>query len=470
MKNLLLLFILITSATQAQYKIKGTMTPPEKNSWAILQKLQGTKPKFISNTDLKNEDLSIGGNKQTVTRFEFTLPKNASKGMYRVTYNERSGFIDFLFNGENVEMIFNPKYPDHTVKFVKSLENKVYREYLDALALTQGTVDSIQISYLKTDDRKSKKAYKKALEQLEDTQKLYEGKSDGMLANHFIKASKTTNSSYALDDTQDYLDGVTSNFFNNIDFSSKELYNSSFLVNKIVDYVFYLNSAENQQLQQQMYKESIPEILSKISDNSFKKQVIEFLITDFTGKRNSEIVDWLFDNHYNELPSNLQDANFKKNKLEALQVSVGRTAPDFSWKEDGKDLKLSTLNDGERYLLIFWSTKCPHCTKEVPEVHEMMKKHKGTSVIAFAIESNGEDMDFNSWSKNKLYNFHNVMGTHPEDRFKNKTVQDYLIAETPTYFILDKNKKIIAVPNTVKDVEDFLNSSENDESEEEDDE
>lgn len=458
MKKLLFLFVFVTSIAQAQHTIKGTMTPPEKSDWVMLQKLQGTKPKFILHTTIKVDTVDVGGNKQAIGRFEFTMPKDMQPGMYRATYRERgAGFIDFLYNGEDVEMVFNPTYPDESVMFIKSEENKLYREYQDALALTQRSVDSIQVSYLDTGSKDAKKAYKDAVKKTNEIQKLYESKSKGMLANHFVKASKNTNPETAKENTQDYLNSVVDNFFKNVNFKSKELYNSSFLINKIVDYVFYLNTADSQQLQQKMYKESIPTVLQlMVDDKKQTKEVVEFLITTFTDNRNSEIVDWLFDTYYNVLPANLQDANFKKNKLEALRVSVGRTAPDFSWKEDGKNYKLSTLNDGENYLLIFWSTRCSHCRKEIPEVHEFMKSHKETSVIAFAIED--DDLDFNSWVKNKLYDWHNVIGTHPDGRFENQTVKDYLIAETPTYFILDKNKKIIANPDALKDIKDYFNS------------
>lgn len=453
MKKLLTLFVFITSIAQAQYTVKGTMTPPEGDV-VMLYKIEGAEQKFVTHTNLKVDTVSIGGEQQILGRFDFTLPKEAKTGAYRATYRSGGGFVDFLFNREDIELVFNPQYPDQSVTFLNSLENKLYREYLDALALTQQNTDSIQISYLETKAKSSKKAYKNALKELEKTQEIYEKKSQGMLANHFIKASKTTNNSSPLNNVQDYLNSVVGNYFNNIDFSNPVLRNSPFLIDKVNYYVMYLNSSDSQSLQQKLYKESIAKVMTKVADNKQKKQFSEYLITVFTDKRNSEIVDWMFDDYYSKLPVTLQDVNFKNNKLEALRVSVGRKAPDFSWKEDGKNYKLSTLNDGEKYLLIFWSTQCSHCTEEIPKVHEIMKKHKNTSVIAFAIEN--DDIDFNSWAKNKLYNFHNVIGTHPDGRFENQTVKDYLIDATPTYFVLDKNKKIIAVPDVMKDVKEYF--------------
>ncbi|WP_083629555.1 TlpA family protein disulfide reductase [Tenacibaculum agarivorans] len=456
MKNFFILLTFVASIANAQFSVKGTMTPPEKSDWVVLYKIEGAKQKFIGNSTIKFEDVDLGGNTQKVGRFELKLPNDAKKGVYRVTYrNTGAGFIDFFFNNENIEFVFNPQFPEESIVFTRSRENKVYREYLDALALTQRSIDSLQVAYLKDDAKSTKKAYKKAFKAQEEVQEIYEGKSEGMLVNTFIKASEATNSDSVFDDTQEYLNHVVNSFFENVDFSNQTLYNSPFIVDKVTNYVFYLNIAESQTLQQKLYKESIAKIMKTIKDNKVKKEILEYLITRFTNQRNSEIVDGVFAEYYDKLPSDLQDAEFKTKKLGELSVSVGRIAPDFSWKEvDGKEFTLSTLNDGENYLMIFWSTQCSHCVKEIPSVYEFMKDHESTSVIAFAIEEN--DLDFNSWAKNKLYNWHNVLGTHPTYKFDNEVVKKYRIDATPTYFILDKDKKILAVPNTIEDVKEYF--------------
>ena len=134
MKKILALLIFVTSIANAQYSIKGTMTPPDKDDWVILYKLNGAKQDFVSNSTINVETVNIGGKSQQIARFELTLPADAEPGEYRVTYrNKGAGFVDFLFNKENVEFVFNPTYPDQSIFFIKSIENKVYREYLELL-------------------------------------------------------------------------------------------------------------------------------------------------------------------------------------------------------------------------------------------------------------------------------------------------------------------------------------------------
>ncbi len=455
MKKLLAIFVLTTSIVSAQYTVKGTMTPPEKSDWVYLHKLQGAKSKFISNTTIKSNTIVVGGEKQVLGKFEFTLPENATPGVYRATYrNKGNGFVDFYFNKENIEFIFNPKYPEQSVVFTASRENKLYSEYLQAYALVQNKIDENQVAYIKNGNKETKKAYRNDVKKLEDIQEIYENKSEGMLVHNFIKASQRYNPSSPMDNMDEYLSSTVHHFFKYIDFKNDALYNSSFLVDRIADYVFYLNFSENQVLQQKLLKESITKVMDELPNVKLKKAVTEFLITSLADKRNGEVVDWVFETYYDKLPEEEIDEKFKKEKIQLLRATIGRIAPDFSWKEEGKDFKLSTLNDAEQYLLVFWSTSCPHCTKDIPKLHNYIKeKHEEVSVITFGIEDT--ELDWNEFIKNLPYS-HNAVGTHPTYKFDNETVRKYNLLGTPTYFVLDKDKKIVAMPNQLVDVKNYF--------------
>ena len=175
------------------------------------------------------------------------------------------------------------------------------------------------------------------------------------------------------------------------------------------------------------------------------------MIEQFESSKNLEIIDYLFDNHYNKLPIELQNAKFKTEKQALFATEVGRVAPDFSWSENGRNRKLSTLNDAETYVLVFWSTSCSHCLKEIPELHSYMKTKPNMKVIAFALENDA--FAWEVYKKNNLPGWHNVLGLN---KWENKTARTYQVYSTPTYLVLDKSKKIIAKPNAIKDVKEFL--------------
>ncbi|WP_159949780.1 TlpA family protein disulfide reductase [Polaribacter septentrionalilitoris] len=451
MKKLTLLIILISAVSFSQYTVHGTMTPAIKSDWVILYKIEGARQKFVQNSKIKIDSVSSQGTKQAIGRFNFTLPKDTPVGAYRVTYKlEGAGFVDFIFNKENVSFGFHPDYPNQSIIFSESKENIFYRNYLIAIAKAQQTLDSLQVTALRNPNLNVKTKYKTAYNKVNSIQKKYLEGANGMYVQPFVKASFRTSSPELIDTPQKYMSNMITTFFDRMDFNNKTLMNSSFLIDRITDYVFYINYSDDADMQQKLLKQSVKTVLNKVKNINFKKDVIEFLIGQFEDSKNLELIDYLFEKHYNNLPEKVQNKKFKEEKLALLAAEIGRVAPDFSWKENGKTLKLSTLNDAQNYILVFWSTGCSHCLREIPQLHNYLKGNSKIKVIAFSLETN----DF-SWKKLKqdLSNWHHVLGLN---KWENKTARTYNILSTPSYFVLDANKKIIAKPDAFKDVKAFV--------------
>ncbi|SDS56279.1 AhpC/TSA family protein [Polaribacter sp. KT25b] len=453
MKNIFYFILFISSFANAQHVIKGTMNPKIETDWVILYKIEGTKQIFVSNTTIKTDSITLSGKKQAVGRFEFKLKPDAKPGAYRVNYRtEGAGFLDIFYNKENISFIFNPDYPEQTVSFSKSSENKLYQEYVETISKAQEKLDSIQIAALQNPKLDLKTRYINAFNKVNVVQNKYAELSKEKYIAPIIKASNQNNSAEILTSVEDYLFKVKNSFFNNLDFNKKTLINSSFLTDRIVSYIFYINYSDDSRTQQKLYKEAIDVVLYKINNQPYKRDIIEFLIVQFEAYKNLEIIDYLFENHYNKLPETLQSQKFKSEKIALFASEIGRIAPDFSWKENGKSFKLSTLNDAEKYVLVFWSTSCSHCMREIPELHSYLKNKKNIKVIAFALEDDA--FVWENYSRTNLYGWHNVLGLN---KWQNETAKTYQIFSTPSYFVLDKSKKIIAKPNEIDDVMEYFN-------------
>lgn len=443
MKNILFAFVFFSNVVNAQYKVKGTLNPVEKYSWVLLYKVEGAKQVFVENTKIEKE-----GNKGI---FQFTLPENAETGAYRVTYDmKQNGYVDFLFNKENIIFSFDPRDSESSITFQNSRENKMYRQFLADISLAQYKVDSLQIAYLKNPTQINEESYKREVVSIATLQDSYSKAAKGMMAYDFIKATDRYNAKEVAASYTEYLNGVLTHFYDKIDFTNKNLYNSSFLVDRVADYVFYMNYSDNKKQQLKLHKKAVDVSLSKISNLSFKADVIEFLVSQFSALKNVDMVDYIMNTHFDKLPKENQNAEFKTRIMQEIAVAIGRTAPDFSWEEDGRMLSLSSLNDGQNYLLIFYSTECSHCLREVPQVFDFMKNNKSTKVVAFAMETTDET--WTNYIKN-LPNWHHVLGLK---KWENKVARTYQINSTPTYFVLDANKKIIGNPDTAADVKTFI--------------
>ncbi len=452
MKNILAFLLLISSITTAQHTVKGIISPNLKTDWVILYKIEGTKQIFIGNTTIKKDSIEVNSKKEAVGRFEIKIPATAKPGAYRVNYRlEGTSFVDFFYNKEDVSFIFNPDYPEQSISFSESSENKLYRSYFETISIAQQQLDSIQIAAIQTPTLDLKGKYNAAYKNVNSIQKSFEEKAKKMFIAPFIKANLRNNAKEILTNGSSYMSHLKNTYFDGLNFDDKTIVNSSFLINKILEYVFYINYSDDKKMQSKLFKESIETVLSKIKKPLYKKDVIEFLIAQFERPVNLEVIDYLFKNHYNKLPKDLQSQKFITEKTALFATEVGRIAPDFSWKEKGKNYKLSTLNDAQKYVLVFWSTSCSHCLKEIPELHKFLKNKKNIKVIAFALEDDAFVWD--NYSKTNLHGWHNVLGLN---KWQNKTARTYQVYSTPTYLVLDKNKKIIGKPNAIDDVKVFL--------------
>jgi len=444
MKKLWLVALFISAALQAQYTVKGTLNPIEDYSWILLYKVEGAKQEYILNTKLtKNENQGT---------FSFDLPADTKPGTYRLTFDlQKNGYLDFLFNKENVELIFNPKEAEKSVVFSKSNENILYRKYLQNVINAQYTLDSLQIAYLKTPNTTIEKAYKTAVTNLQSIQNSFQKESEGSIAYHFIKATDRYNAPEVAKTSNLYLKNIVAHFYDKIDFNDPILYNSSFLIDRIADYVFYLNYSNDANTQLELHKKAVTNSLNKIEKVSFKGDVMEFLITQFAAIKNSNMVTYIFENHYNKLPLDIQDSKFKNDILGKMITAIGNVAPDFSWTENNKNQTLHGLKGTKPVVLIFYSTECSHCVREIPEIFKTTKDKSGIKVVAFAMETS--DTTWKNYIKT-LPGWYHALGL---DKWTNKTARTYQINSTPTYFVLDTEMKIVANPEKIEDLNQILN-------------
>lgn len=447
-KKLLLLSVLFTlSNSFAQHSVVGKMKPINaKYTWLILYKLNGVNQKYIGNGDIKNGAFTVD------------IPKGSEAGMYRLLYdNANNKFIDFIYNNEDVSMEFHPDYPLQLVKFDKSKENILYQKYIDQTAILQNKLDSLQVVYFKTKDKsheeKLNKFYHTDLKKLKAKQSNFETESKNTIAQHFIIANKRFYADNLIKDTQKYLNTIKTHYFDYVNFNDVVLKKSSLLIDRVMDFVFYLNTSNDPKTLLKLRKEGVDFALNKITEKNLKKDVIESLLYTFAQQENIKMVDYLLKTHFAKLPVGLQDYEFKEMIMDMLKTTIGNKAPEITWQEKGKTKNLYGLKDKKYYLVVFWSSTCPHCLKEMPLLHKYLEDKKDIEVIAVALETKVSKI---GWVDEKYYYdmFTHVLALSTDDDsvFRSKYVKDYGVNATPNFFLLDANKTIIAKPYDVKEL------------------
>tara|TARA_B100000809_G_scaffold266892_1_gene332624 strand:- start:14584 stop:15915 length:1332 start_codon:yes stop_codon:yes gene_type:complete len=436
-RNLTFLFLWIAFFSYAQYAIKGTLEPFNKDiKWAMLYQVKEGSQYYIKNSKIVNQ------------QFSFEIPTTSSVGMYRVVYRlEEHGFLDFLFNKEDVSFTFNPDYAEQTAVFSTSRENKMYQSYLQNVSGAQQYIDSLQVAYFKEAKPVLENMYREAYYELKDIQKEFESASKDMLAYHFIKATQRYNARKIVRSPKVYIENCKTNFFKHISFTDQVLIESSFLVDRMIDYIFNLNYSKDLKIQEGLYKASIKNVLEIPKDENLQKKLIQIMINEFVEYEDIELVSFLFESYYDLLPAQIQNNEYKIETLAKLQVVIGAIAPDFSWEEHKK---LSEIATHKNYIIVFWSTGCSHCKAQLPEMYAFLKGYKNVQVIAVALEKN--DIDWKKLIPN-FKGWEHVLGI---GKWVNTIARSYNVEATPTYLLLNANKRIIALPKSYKELKEAV--------------
>ena len=441
LKNLLVALLFISLGVQSQNSITGIVSP--KNDLVtrvILYQLNGAKQVYISNSTIAND------------QFKIEIPKGTSAGMYRLTFTpEVFGFVDFIFSQEDVSLKFNSRNLSNSVEFLTSEENKIYANYLAENLNLQQKLDSLQIVFFGLKDKKQDEftidLYVKNLNLYTKSQNQFEEKTEGKLANHFIKASRKYFAPTLFASPQEYLNSVKQHYFDFINFENSDLKNAIFFSEKAIEYVLYLNVSDDFQVQNALFKNAINEVMQKVGEsNAVKSDILISLIHAFEQFENMAMAGFVIDEFYSKLPVDFKNEALIAEMQSKIKLAIGNKAPEITWEENGVQKKLSELNVANNFILVFWSTTCSHCLQEIPKLYEFSIGNAAIHVVAVALEDDKTDFDlfaakFKGWT--------NILGLK---KWKNEMAKEYKINSTPTYFILDKDKKIIAKPEHFEDV------------------
>ncbi len=443
-KKVFLIFLFISTAIQAQYSVKGKIVSNNNYSWILLYKLENGKQVYIENANVENGE------------FQFNIAPEQLPGIYRAYYQiENNLYVEFIYNNESINFTFDPNKPTESIVFLSSEENKIYQEYYHNISPQQQQIDSLQMAYFKSDntknDKKINKKYNKELTNLLNIQTEFEKRSEGKMANHFIKASAHYNAPTPYKDSQDYINSAKTHFFDHIDFSDTVLSNATFLNDRITDYVFYLNQSENVEKRNDLQRIAINDVSKKLNNNyTVIKNFDETILQQYTFEENAEMVDFVLKNHYNKLPREFQDFALKQKIKSDFKTAIGKNAPDIIWEENGVTKNLYSLIGANYYVIVFFSSGCSHCQEEMPVFYEFIERIENIKVITIGLEDERKNWEIMTSNYN---NFTNILDL---DKWESKKVSDYGITAIPSYFILDANKKIIAKPNFVEELKEMF--------------
>jgi len=242
-------------------------------------------------------------------------------------------------------------------------------------------------------------------------------------------------------------------FFDQVDFSDTLLINTNVLTAKAIDYLgFYSINSQNKELQEEFFIQAVDTILHKAMENA---DVFDFLMQYMI----EGFEMYGFDRVISHIAANYEPANTcvneeRKSELEKRvenlrKLAVGNFAPDIMIEDAGEiKLELSSI-DRDLIVVLFWASWCPHCNQMMPMLKELYSDPNmpDFEILAISIDTSASDysqalaLHSTSW-----INYSDLTG------WNSKPAIDYSIYATPTMFLLDRNRKIVARPVSASDL------------------
>ena len=442
-KRLLFLTFLFPSFLIAQHSIKGVFSPAKEYNIALLYKVTPTVSDYISNAEIK-EDGS----------FEFQLDSLATKGIYRLVYAvpQEDYNFDIIYNGkEDIELTFNS---ETGVSFKKSDVNKLLASYTNSMSMVTQSIGN----YF-SQESKDTTALKAIFKTQHDTQISFEKAAQDSLVLEFIKANKPYIPK-KVQDVKTYINNLKKHYFDYVDFNNKILQSSNFLKEKMLNYVFGMSSDSKDDVAN--YKENIDVTYTAMKDtpNQVKRILLFDLWQQMSDLGFESVANYISENYLMDIAVSLNDQNLLHALILYKNISKGNEAPDFNFQIKEKDQlvtkKLSQLKGAKNYIIVFWSSGCSHCLDEIPQLHTFIASKEKGLIKGIAIGLEDEPY---KW-KDLTYSYPSFIHVYGEGKWDNEIGDAYGVTSTPTYFILDKDKKIVSKPEDFKVLKAFFSEKE----------
>ncbi len=415
------------SVLLAQHTIKGTFTPAEDYNVAILYKVTPTVSEYIANAEIGEDGI-----------FEIQLDSTATKGMYRLVYAlpQEDYNFDIIYNGkEDIELSFNS---ETGVEFLSSIENSLLASYTNSMSMVTHS-----ISKFFTEQSEDTLALAKIFKTQKGAQTNFEAAAKGRIVLEFIKAN-TPYIPETFEDVKTYVNNIKQHYFDHIDFTNITLQSSNFLEEKILNYVFGMTMDSEDDIKN--YKNNIDVACKAMAPApmAVKRILLLSLWQQMADLNFESVANYISEKYLMDIAVELNDQELLNTLIKYADVSLGKTAPDFSFEivEEGKTTsrKLMDFDGFKEYVIVFWSSTCGHCLDEIPQLYTFCETKVHLKVIAIGLEDEPND-----W-KSLTYDYPNFVHVYGEGKWDNEIGNTYSVSATPTYFVLDKDKKITAKP------------------------
>ena len=400
-------------------------------------------------------------------------------GVYSIVLPDKTKLFDFLIANKQIINILVPDTSDliNTVVITGAEENGLFQQYQKYASAKGKLLQHELLAYKNSTSKEDSTAHEKKYQQLNDELNIYRDNiikdhSKSMLATLLI-SMKPVPVLYSQPQTHE--DSVA-----NFQYYKKHYWDGiTFMDDRIIRTPFFLPKLE------QYYRN----VVSPVPDSIIKESDYMLLLARSSPEMYKFLLNWLTDEYI--YPKYMgQDAVFVHlfekyhskgvsswlNKKQLKTISdraymlmanlIGEQAANLEMVDSsGKNVPLYNINS-DYIVICFWDPTCGHCQKQVPRLDSIYNaKWKNEGVKMYGVLTETKDLDL--WKKfikdKNLDNWINVYETDAQKKIMEDSKQAsykqlYDVIQTPTLYLLDKDKKIIAKKLTMEQMDDVLDA------------
>jgi thiol-disulfide isomerase/thioredoxin len=400
----------------------------------------------------------------TTTDEKGNFKLNYSKSDYGVGYliasDNKALFI--LLSGEDIVISGEAISVPETIKLIKGKENLFFEQYakehprreqalsawnylekiytLDSLFSSQ----KIPSQAIQDEKQRIKKEDLVFLSSLPN-----ESYVKWFLPTRKLVSSVSTIAQYRPEEIPETIDA-----FRKLDYSDLSLYKSGLFKDAIENHFWLIeNSGKSLDNVFEEMKISIDAMMEKlVANEKIFNEVTDYLFDLLEKHSLFQVSEYLALKVLNESSCTIN--NDLANQLETYRaMKKGNIAPEIVFTKanfinPSKTVTKLTDVKSKYTVVVFGASWCPKCSEELPEIAKLYDKWKSkqVEVVFIALEDNrnsfidfAKSFPFPSYSDGK--------------KWESKIVKDYYVFSTPTMFLLDNKREILLRPNSVKQMD-----------------
>jgi len=456
----ILLVILNLQVLQAQdsIRISGQLENNSRFAVVVVEKF-GVGSHHIAVMEIDKES----------GKFGISAPSDIEAGVYRLRYSQSgpNEFVDVIINGKEKQINFVldvlPESGNRTPVFSHSHANQQWYQwqgYEKEALLRIGLMGQLLAGWPKTTDSIYQildAARSSSMAAYESQRKKFIQNSDN---DTWAKAMVQNRPQYFANPRdewrlQDFY--LRLQYWQGLQTNRPELINTPLFTEHIFNYLQYYMNPEMEFSEAEMnrgFKNSVDTIVARFSGNEITRDfAIRYLQMGFREIGLEEVLQYIDQTYAAEQCSDdFEDDELQKRLMGYEAMKPGNIAPDIRWNDlQGSQTGLYDLH-ANNTLLVFWASWCPHCMEMIPKLNEWAAAQSELTVLAISLDTDTVQFGHAVERLDNMLHYNDYKG------WNSKPVMDYYVYGTPTFVLIDTNKRIVGKFTTLNQMQAFFDT------------